>query len=78
MTLEGDKTMKKFIFWVVVPTTLAAVLVSLPVVFTTVLEGWWGVVAGFGAAWTSALVVGAFVYSGQRAAIRNIVFLSSL
>ena len=50
--------MRRFLIWVVAPSAVASGIVSVPVVFVTLLGRWWAVAAVFGASFIAALFVG--------------------
>ena len=51
-----------FVVTVIVGSMLAAAVVTFPVLFASVLDGWSGIAAGFGAAWVSGLLLAALAY----------------
>ena len=54
--------MRRFLIWVFVPSVVASGIVSIPAVFVAWLGGWLGVVAGFGASFSAALLLGTLAW----------------
>ena len=66
--------MRRFLLWVVVPSAVAAGIVSIPTAAGALLGGWWAVAVGFGASFMAAVFVG-FLAWRDAIPIRRLVKL---